>query len=138
MAFVGKWNFDRAENMEEFLVAAGAPSDVVSDAVRKRGSVEYSQAGDNCTIKTVSSEGTLERTFQCGKPFEMEIPGYGKKATVVASNEGGKLVFRGSGADKITETREVQGDTMVVTLTKPGVDIAGKCFFSIDKTSRKF
>ncbi|XP_070543734.1 fatty acid-binding protein Fh15-like [Ptychodera flava] len=137
MAFVGKWNFDREENMKEFLVAAGAPASAASSIGRTRGSVEYSQAGNSCTIKTVSSEGTLERTFQFGKPFEMEIPGYGKKSMVVASNEGGKLVFRGSGADKITETREVQGDTMVVTLTKPGVDIAGKCFFSIETSRRR-
>ncbi|XP_070542470.1 fatty acid-binding protein, liver-like [Ptychodera flava] len=130
MAFAGKWNFDRSENVEEFLIAAGAPPDAAKQAISLTGSVEYSKSGDSYLVKTVSSGGTLERTIQFGQPFEMEIPGYGKKATVVGSNEGGKLVFRGSGADKITETREVQGSTMVVTLTKPGVAVAGKSFFS--------
>ncbi|XP_070543735.1 fatty acid-binding protein 2, liver-like [Ptychodera flava] len=125
MAFQGKWNFDRVEKLAEFMKAVGAPAEAANEAASLTGYVEYSQAGSSYTVKTVSSGGTIERTFQFGKPFEMEFPGYGKKAMVVASDEGGKLVFKG---DDITETREIKGNAMVVTLTKPGVDIIGKCF----------
>ncbi|XP_070543736.1 fatty acid-binding protein 2, liver-like [Ptychodera flava] len=126
MAFIGKWKFDRAENMTEFLLAAGAPPEAAQDAGTLTSMVECSQAGSNYTIKTQTSKGSLDRTFQFGSPFEMEIPGYGQKFTVVASDEGGKLVFKGTGGEGITETREVKGNTMTITVSKPGVSVVGK------------
>ncbi|XP_070543737.1 fatty acid-binding protein 2, liver-like [Ptychodera flava] len=126
MAFIGKWKFDRAENMTEFLLAAGAPPEAAQEAGTLSSIVECSKDGSNYTFKTQTDKGSLEHTFQLGSPFELEIPGHGKKFTVVASDEGGKLVFKGTGGEGITETREIKGNTMIVTVSKPGVSVVGK------------
>ncbi|XP_077989336.1 fatty acid-binding protein, intestinal-like [Glandiceps talaboti] len=122
MAYIGTWKYEREENLEQFLLAVGIPADKAKTAATLNSILQCSKAGDTLTIKVSVKGETKEVSFKMGVPFEMDMPHLGVKETVTATEEGGKLVIRGTA----TESREVTGDTMIVTVTKPGVDIVGK------------
>ncbi|XP_070543733.1 fatty acid-binding protein, liver-like [Ptychodera flava] len=128
MAFLGSWRFDRSENLTPFMLAVGAPPEVAKAAGTMISFLEYTKDGDSYKVKMETPRGDMEYTFRLGIPFDVEVMGSGKKFNVTASVEGNKLVMTGTGPDSVTQTREVDGDTMIITLTKPGVEVVGKRF----------
>ncbi|XP_078000914.1 fatty acid-binding protein, liver-like [Glandiceps talaboti] len=129
MAFAGKWNFVKGENMKEFILAAGGKAEFAEKADTLSTTIDCSKDGDTFSVKIIGPKGTVDQKFKPGEPFEENFEMLGKKRQSVASIDGGKLTIKGVEAGTVVETREVNGDDMVMTLTKDGVSVVGKRYF---------
>ncbi|XP_077990593.1 fatty acid-binding protein 2-like [Glandiceps talaboti] len=130
MAFAGTWKSTSCENIKEFMLAAGAPAERAENAALPNATVTCSRDGDYYVLKATGPKGgTIEHKFISGQEFTEEFGPIGKKRQSVATVEGNKLTIRGVEAGTVVETREVNGDDMVFTLTKDGVGVVGKKYF---------
>ncbi|XP_070543740.1 fatty acid-binding protein 1, liver-like [Ptychodera flava] len=126
MSYEGKWKFEKSENMEKFLLAIGIAADKAKGVDAVESVVENCKMGDTFCIKTTVGSKVKEQKFKMGEPFELELPMIGVKDTVVASASANTLTIKSTTDMAVTETREVKGDTMIVTVSKPGVDVVAK------------
>ncbi|XP_077993700.1 fatty acid-binding protein 2-like [Glandiceps talaboti] len=129
MAFAGKWTFVKGENMKEFILAAGGKAELAEKADNLATTIDCSKDGDTFSVKIIGPNGTVEQKFKPGEPFEENFAALGKQRQSVASIDGGKLTIKGVEAGTVVETREVNGDDMILSLSKDGVDVVGKRYF---------
>ncbi|XP_077990605.1 fatty acid-binding protein, liver-like [Glandiceps talaboti] len=131
MAFAGKWTFVKGENMKAFILAAGGKPEIAEMGDNMTTSLECVKDGDYYSVKITGPKGnTFDQRFKPGEQFEesVEMLG-GNKRKSVASVDGGKLVIKGVEPGTVVETREVNGDEMVLTLSKDGIGMVGKRYF---------
>ncbi|XP_078001128.1 fatty acid-binding protein 10-A, liver basic-like [Glandiceps talaboti] len=130
MAFAGTWTFVKGENMKEFILASGGKPEVAEIGDTLATTIVCAKDGDYFSVKITGPKGnTVEQKFKPGEPFEENLEIFGKKRQSVASIDGGKLVIKGVEAGQAVETREVNGDEMVLSMTKDGVSVVGKRYF---------
>ncbi|XP_077989331.1 fatty acid-binding protein 1, liver-like [Glandiceps talaboti] len=122
MAYAGKWKYHKQENMEKFLLGLGMPAEKAKDMATVDSLVECGKAGDSLFISATVRGETTKQTFKYGEPFKLNVPFLGINEVVTATEEDNKLIIKGT----VTETREIQGDMMIITLVKPGIDVVGK------------
>ncbi|XP_077990583.1 fatty acid-binding protein 2-like [Glandiceps talaboti] len=130
MAFLGTWETSGNENLKEFMLAAGAPPENAEKVSTVKTTVVASRDGDYYVLSATGPKGgTVEFKFIPGQEFTEAFGPLGKARQSIATVEGTTLTIRGVQPGTVVETREVNGDEMVWTLTKPGVDIVGKKFY---------
>ncbi|XP_006817522.1 fatty acid-binding protein 2-like [Saccoglossus kowalevskii] len=130
MSFKGNWKFVKGENVEKFMLAAGAQAEKAKIAENATTTVSCDRNGDNFSIIITGEKGnTIEQKFQPGVPFTETFAVFGKERQAVASVEGNTVTIKGVEPGTVVETREVNGDEMVFSMSKPGVDIVAKRYF---------
>ncbi|XP_070557461.1 fatty acid-binding protein, heart-like [Ptychodera flava] len=123
MAFAGKWVLSNSENLDAVFDALGVPA-AAREKAGVKSTVEMSKNGDVFNIKVSGEKKSVDQTFKLDEPFTETYGLHGQTREAVATNEGGKLVIKGTGSgkiDQLVETREVSGNQMIVTLTVGGV-----------------
>ncbi|XP_006814455.1 fatty acid-binding protein, liver-like [Saccoglossus kowalevskii] len=130
MAFLGKWAFVKNEKMREFVIAAGAPEENVNKMIDVDITVECTRDGDYYQMSFIGPKKTVVQKFKPGEQFKEEIGPFGKHRQAIATFEGGnKLIIKGVNEGEAVETREINGDEMTFTFTKPGIAFVAKRFF---------
>uniref|UniRef100_A0A4W6CXV9 Cellular retinoic acid-binding protein 1 n=2 Tax=Lates calcarifer TaxID=8187 RepID=A0A4W6CXV9_LATCA len=116
-AFVGTWNLKESENFDDYMKELG-----VGFATRKVGNLTkpttvISLDGDKVTVKTHSTIKNTELSFKLGEEFD-ETTADDRKVKSIVNIEDGKMVHVQKWGDKETSlVREVNGNTLVLTLT---------------------
>ncbi|XP_077989329.1 fatty acid-binding protein-like [Glandiceps talaboti] len=132
MAFSGNWKFVKSDNMDKFLLAAGAPADVAQKAETFVTTLKCSKDGDYFVIAITGPQGnTVEQRFKPGEPFTESVGPIGKERTAVAIIGDDGLVIKGVDEGSVAEIRKItpSGDEMITIFSKPDVDEVGKRFF---------
>ncbi|XP_077988769.1 fatty acid-binding protein, liver-like [Glandiceps talaboti] len=127
MAFAGSWVSYKSENVEQFMLAAGAPEERAKNAEAATTKITFTKDGDTFVYAITGPKGnTLEQRFKPGEPFTESFGPIGKERQAVASIDGNKVTIKGVEAGTVVVTREVNGDEMVSTFSKPGVGVVAK------------
>ncbi|XP_070542469.1 fatty acid-binding protein 2, liver-like [Ptychodera flava] len=127
MAFAGNWTVYKSENVEKFMLAAGAPADRAANAEKAVTTLSCKKDGDFFILTSTGPKGnTIEQKFKPGVPFTESFGPIGKERQAIASIEGNKLVIKSADGSGVTETREVNGDEMVFSISKDGIGEVGR------------
>ncbi|XP_077989330.1 fatty acid-binding protein, intestinal-like [Glandiceps talaboti] len=126
MAYAGTWKFSKQENMDKFLASTGMPADKAKETASTDSTIVCGKDGDMYFIKETIKGKVYESKFKMGVPFKLDVAFLGLNETVTATEEGDKLIVKGS----LTETREIQGNTLIITLTKDGIAGNGKRYYN--------
>ncbi|XP_067650808.1 fatty acid-binding protein homolog 6-like [Haliotis asinina] len=131
-ALLGNWQLERHENMDEYMKAVG-----VNIILRKMGlSItsyeEIKQDGDNWEIHITSTFKNAHLIFKLGEEFDEEtMDGRKVKSTIVL--EGDKLIHHQTAVkedgENSTITRELEGDTLVITFVALKKNVTAKRFY---------
>ena len=130
MAFLGTWETVKSENMKEFMLAAGGLPENAAKMSSVKTTLTCKRDGDYYVLGATGPKGGIvEHKFIPGQEFTEAFGPLGKERQSIGSIEGNKLTVRGVKPGTVVEIREVNGDQMTWTLTKPGVDLVGKKFY---------
>ncbi|XP_077990550.1 fatty acid-binding protein, liver-like [Glandiceps talaboti] len=130
MTFVGTWETTGSENIKEFMLACGSPPENAEKISSIKTVATCKKDGDYYILGATGPKGgTVEHKFILGQEFTESFGPLGKERQSIATLEGNKLTIRGVKPGTVVEIREVNGDQMTWTLTKPGVDLVGKKFY---------
>ncbi|XP_077985050.1 fatty acid-binding protein, liver-like [Glandiceps talaboti] len=130
MAFAGNWVSYKTENMEKFILAAGGQADRAKNAEVATTKMNFVKDGDTFVVSVTGPKGnTIEQRFKPGQQFTEAYGPIGKERQAIASVEGNRLTIKGVDAGTVVVTREVNGDEMVASFSKSGVDVVGKRYF---------
>ncbi|KAM9340085.1 fatty acid-binding protein, heart [Symphorus nematophorus] len=116
-AFVGTWNLKNSENFDEYMKELG-----VGYPTRKIGGMTkpttiISVDGDKVKLRTESTIKNTEINFKLGEEFD-ETTADDRKVKSIVTLEDGKLVHIQRWDGKETSlVREVNGSSLVLTLT---------------------
>ncbi|XP_071085414.1 fatty acid-binding protein homolog 6-like [Haliotis cracherodii] len=131
-ALLGNWQLDRHENMDDYMKAVG-----VNILVRKVGLSltsyeEIKQDGDCWEIHITSTFKNAQLKFKLGEEFEEETMD-GRKVKSTFALEGDKLIHHQTavkeGGENSTITREVEGETLVITFVALKQNVTAKRFY---------
>merc|ERR1711931_460566 len=125
-AFIGKYERTAAEKYEEFLKALDVNFMLRKAATISTPVMEITNEGDIWTIKTSTTLKTMELKFKLGEKFD-ETTADGREVSSVVTYEGGKIVTvqtaKKPGVKSTKSVRELQGDSLLMTITVEGSDL---------------
>ncbi|XP_078657721.1 fatty acid-binding protein 2, liver-like isoform X1 [Branchiostoma floridae x Branchiostoma belcheri] len=117
--FNGTWRLNRHENYREFLRKIGIPEECVAGALEVTTEAEVTQEDDVITWTGTTGAQKAVSSFRLGEEFEEEHLG-GKKKVMYRWEEDSLVSsyqdWDGTGL-KVTITRQLQGDTLDLTMT---------------------
>merc|ERR1711915_655053 len=125
-AFKGKFERVAATNYEELLKLMD-----VSFLLRKAATVstpvmEISEDGGTWTMKTSTTLKAMELEFKLGEKFD-ETTADGREVSSVVTFDAGKIVTvqtaKKAGVKSTKSVRELQGDSLLLTITVEGSDL---------------
>ncbi|XP_046361346.1 fatty acid-binding protein, heart-like isoform X1 [Haliotis rufescens] len=128
---VGRWELSSSDGFAEYMKAIGVTPENIEKAksALSAGSKlvqDLSNSGTSWTLKTITSAGEKEITFNLGEEFSTATLD-GRPVKVVVTEEGGTLVEvqKGDGFET-KNVRTVAGDELVMTMTGNGVTCTRK------------
>ncbi|XP_074642172.1 fatty acid-binding protein type 2-like isoform X2 [Tubulanus polymorphus] len=119
--FIGHWEYDSNEKVEEYMIDLGLSDEMREKARQSQPKYEIERDNDYWIFRAIMGDFKRETKFKLGEPFQTSTID-GRTVTSTVTQDGEKLVENQDHPELCsTIVRWVEGDHLIMTITAKNV-----------------